>query len=208
MLILSASIALVAVCSTAWAMTTALNKPLIYYVDSDGQASFGGNLAGASHPLEVEVSFVTKEFLRRTIALNSLTVERDFATSFNLMAADLQASEQKRFDEFEAQRGRSFVAYVRDAGIRTVLDFTDLQIQNHGGTQFSVRVVGTRTAWPIAGDQEAEPSVKAFESQITLVAVGRTEEIPNGLLVAHQSIEYFAPENSAEDLKDTKGLQQ
>tara|TARA_R110002073_G_scaffold336530_1_gene534780 strand:- start:5408 stop:6040 length:633 start_codon:yes stop_codon:yes gene_type:complete len=207
MLILSASITLVAVCSTAWAMTTALNKPLIYYVDSNGQASFGGDRAGASHPLEVEVSFVTKEFLRRTIALNSLTVERDFATSFNLMTASLQAQHQEQFDSWETELGRPFVEYVRAAGIRSTLDFSVLEIENHGGTQFSVRAAGTLSKWPLESDAEAEPDTKSFESLMTLVAVPRTELIPNGLLVSHHSIQYFETENPVEDLKDQKGLE-
>jgi len=207
MLILSAAITFVSVCTSAWAITTALNKPLIYYVDSDGHASFGGKLSGASQPLEVEVAFVTKEFLRRTIALNSLTVERDFATSFNLMTSNLQTQHQEQFDSWQAEQGRSFVEYVRAAGIRTTLEFRTLEIENHGGSQFSVRTMGTMQTWPLAGDAEAEPKTKTFESQLSLAVVPRTENIPNGLLVSHQAIQYFEPKNAAIDLEDTKGLE-
>lgn len=207
MLILSASISLLAVCSAAWAMTTALNKPLIYYVDSDGQASFGGKLSGASQPLEVEVAYVTKEFLRRTVALNSLTVERDFASSFNLMTGNLQAQHQEQFDSWQSEQGRSFVEYVRAAGIRTTLEFSAVEIENHGGTRFSVRAMGTMQTWPLAGDAEAEPKTKTFESQLSLVAVSRTENIPNGLLVSHQAIKYFEPKDTSADLEDARGLE-
>ncbi len=207
MLMLSAAISFVAVCGSVWAMTAALNKPLIYYVDSDGHASFGGRLEGASQPLEVEVSYVVKEFLRRTIALNSLTVERDFASSFNLMTAELQAQHQAQFDSWQTEQGRPFVEYVRAAGIRTTLDFTSLDVESHQGKRFSVRAAGSMQTWPLAGEAEAAPKVKTFESQLTLVAVPRTEEIPHGLLVSHQSIQYFEPPNATADLEDVKGLE-
>lgn len=206
MLLISATMALVAVTGLTWAMATALKRPLIYYVDSDGRAAFGGRLGSASQPLEVEVSYVAKEFLRRTVAYNSLTVERDFADGFNLMTAELQGQEQARFDEWQLAKGQSFVEYVRAAGIRTVVEFTAVEIENHGGERFSVRVLGTLKTWPLAGGAEAEPRHKDFESHMALVAVERTEETPNGLLVSHQSIQYFETESTTEQFAGAKGL--
>lgn len=206
MLLVSAAISLVAVSGLTWAMVTALDKPLIYYVDSDGQASFGGRLGGASQPLEVEVSYVAKEYLRRTVAYNSLTVERDFAGGFNLMTGELQAQEQQRFDAWKRDKGQPFVDYVRAAQIRTAIEFSALEIENHSDSQFSVRVLGTLRTWPLAGGAEAKPSEKAFESHIAMVAADRTETVPNGLLVSHQTIEYFETKNVAKDLAATKGL--
>lgn len=208
MLIISAAIALVAVSGMTWAMATALQKPLIYYVDSTGQASFGGRIGDASQPLEVEVAFVAKEYLRRTLALGSLTIERDLADSFNLMTAALQQQHEHRFDEWKLSKGQSFVEYVRGAGIRTDISFSSMEIENHGGQQFSVQVLGELKTWPLAGGAEAEPRIQAFESHMALVSVERTEDIPNGLLVSHQTIQYFQPEDIAEDLRDVKGLKE
>lgn len=201
-----AAIALVSVGGMAWAMATALGKPLIYYVDSDGQASFGGRLANASQPLEVEVSYVSKEFLRRTIASNSLTVARDFAESFNLMSARLQQQQQKHFDQWERTKGQSFVDYIRAAQIRSSLDFTTLNIENRNGEQFMVHLKGTLQIWPLSEVGEAEPRIKAFEAHLSLIAVERSEQVPNGLLVSHQTINYFEPSDAAEDLRASKGL--
>src|SRR5690606_38309235 len=103
------------------------------------------------------------------------TVERDFADGFNLMTAELQSQEQGRFDEWKLSKGQPFVDYVRAAGIRTVIEFSGLQIENHGGTQFSVRALGTLKTWPLACGAEAEPRLKAFESHMALVAIDRTE---------------------------------
>lgn len=207
MLILSAIISFVAVCASSTTLYYALTKPIIYYVDSSGQASGGGRLDDATTSKEVEVAAVTKSYLRGMIALNSLTVERDFATSFNLMTAGLQAQHNSRLDAWKEERGKTFIEFVRAAGIRTTLEFSTLDVTDHGGKQFSVTAKGLLQKWPLEGDGEAEPISKTFETQLTLVAVPRAEDIPNGLLVSHEVINYFEPKNAAQDLEDTKGLE-
>lgn len=208
MVLLQGAIALISVVGMTWALRTALDKPLIYYVDSDGHATAGGRIGDASHPLEVEVTFVAKEFLRRTIGMNSLTVARDFAESFNLMTAELQQKQQAQLEEWKNEKGIPFVEYIRAAEIRTILEFTTIEIENHGGERFSIRLIGVHKTWPIDSDAQAEPKVKSFESHLALVSVPRTEESPNGLLVSHQTIKYFESENLAEDFVDSKGLEE
>lgn len=206
MLLVSAVITFVAVSGTTWVMATALKKPLIYYVDSSGEARYGGRLQDASQPLEVEVVFVVKEFLRRSVAFNSLTIERDLAAGFNLMTAELQAEEKAQLETYKVNRGQSWVEYVQGQRIRTDIDFSELDIESHGGELFSVRTQGTLKTWPLGAGREAAPQRRDFESQISIRSVKRTEQTPNGLLVSHRAIQFYEVEDAAEDLEAVKGL--
>src|SRR5690349_1848435 len=73
----------------AYGLLMGLYRPLAFHVDAEGQASFVGRLREQVAPTEAEVRYVAKEFVKRYIAFNSLTIQSDLADAWNLMTEQL-----------------------------------------------------------------------------------------------------------------------
>jgi hypothetical protein len=147
---------------------------------------------------------MAKRFLEHTMAFHSLTIESDLAEAWNLMTDELRAQQSAELAEYERLRGHSFVAYVKQQEIRTVLDYRRLQVESHNGKTWTVRVQGTARTWPLSRvGEEAAFRAREFEAQLTLVRVPRTETTPHGLLVSHQSTRFFEPKDEAVAREET-----
>jgi len=203
-MLLSSAITLVAVAGAMYMMLVAFHRPVVYFVDSDGHASYGGRLGDAETPLDVEARYVAKKFLKHAMAFHSLTIESDLAEAWNLMTDELRQEQSAELAEYEAERGHSFVAFVKEQQIRTVLDFFRIDVENHNDKTWAVRITGLARTWPLSRvGEEAGFSAKEFEAQLTLVRVPRSELSPNGLLVSHQATRLFEPKKEAEALEET-----
>jgi len=191
-------LAFVALADAAHTRVTALSHPLVYYVDTDGRAVFGGALQSASVPADVEVRYVAKRFIRLTVGINSLTVERDFADAWNLMTEELQAQHDAELAQYEKQRGYSFVQFVKRSAIRTELDIARLDVARADGA-WTVRAFGHARTWPLnAAGQQASFREQDWEVSLTLVELPRTELTPNGLLVSQRTLHLFDPVDPAQ----------
>jgi hypothetical protein len=194
--------AFVALSAAGYAGYIAVYRPLAYHVDATGEATYVGRLREQSSPTDAEVRFVAKEFLRRHLAFNSITIEADFAEAWNLMTDELREEHEHMLADYQRQNDRDFVAYVRDQQIQTTLDFdrARFEVTGHNGNAFTVRAVGTARTWPLSriGD-EAAYSEKHFESFVTLVRCPRTELTPNGLLVAKVASKFHVDEPSTHE---------
>jgi hypothetical protein len=194
----------IAVAGGTWLALVALHRPVVYYVDSDGRAAHGGRLDGADVPHDVEARYVAKQFLRHKLAFNSLSVESDLAAAWNLMTDELREEQAAELAEYAAARGYSFVSFVKQQQIRTVLDFDRIELQNHHDRTWAVRITGLARTWPLNRvGEEAGYQAREFDAQLTLVRVPRTELSPNGLLVATQAMRFFEPKQQAQALEET-----
>jgi hypothetical protein len=176
----------------AYGGLVAINRPLVFAVDGDGRATPQGRRGRAHEPLDVEVRYVAKRFLRATMAFHSQTIESDLADGWNLMTASLQAQTRQEFAAYEAESGQSFADYVRKQQIRTVLDFARIDVTRHRGEVWTVRVRGVAQTWPLNRvGEDAGSRAREFEAQLSIVRVPRTEQTPNGLLVSAQASKFY-----------------
>jgi hypothetical protein len=185
----------------SFGLVTGLYRPLAYQVDETGRAAFVGRLREHLGPADVEVRYVAKEFLKRYIALNSLTIESDWAEAWNLMTEELRQEQQRVLAQYEKEHGEEFVAYVKKQGIQTLLDFDAkrLEVRDHNGKTFTVKAHGIARSWPLSrAGEDAAFTEKSFDSVLTLVRCPRTEGTPNGLLV-HKVVNRFFVDEKKED---------
>ena len=182
----------------AYGMLVAMHRPLVFHVDGAGRATAMGRIGDNLAPVEAEVIYVAKRFMKTTIAFHSDTVELDLADGFNLMTDELQSKFQRQFADYQAERGMSFAAFVKRQQIRTVLDFKSLEIDNHNDRAWSVHMRGIAKTWPLSRTGvDSGFQAREFEAQLTLVRAPRTELTPNGILVAAQSSRFYEVEDPA-----------
>jgi hypothetical protein len=190
----AAAWAFVALAAASYALLVALYRPLAFHVDPEGQASFVGRLREQLAPTTAEVRYVAKHFLGRYLAFNSLTVESDLAEAWNLMTSELRAEQEGTLAQYKKEHGEEFVAVIKKQGIQTVLDFDPKRIEatSHNDKAFTVHLRGTARTWPLnrAGN-DAAFSQRELEAFVTLVRCARTEQTPNGLLVAKVSSRFY-----------------
>ena len=148
-------------------------------------------------PSEPEVRHVAREFLVRYAAVNSLTVEGDLAAAWNLMTGELRAKHERQLADYRREHGKDFVAFVREQGIQTELDFPagKIRVTGHDARAWTVHLAGVARTWPLGQvGGEAAHSERDLEAIVTLVRCPRTEATPNGLLVAKVSTRFFVAE--------------
>jgi hypothetical protein len=171
----------------------ALHEPLVFAVEQTGAARALGRRADLSGPVETEVRHVAKRFLEATLAVDSDSVEKDFAEAFNFMTAELQKATRAQMDAYLAAKKQTLVEYIQTQQIRTSLEYRNIEVSEHGGTHWTVRATGQAKTWPLSRPMdEAGFSVREFEAHLTLVRVPRTEQTPNGVLVSRQTTRFFA----------------
>ena len=184
--------------SGAYGMMLAVHKPLVFAVDGEGRATRLGRIRDLRGPIMAEVRYVAKRFLKSTMAFHSDTIESDMAEGFNLMTAELQDEMRAQFTAYKTERKMTFVAFVKKQRIRTVLEFQKMDAQNHNDKVWTVTVRGLAKTWPLNRvGEDAGVRKRAFEAQLTLASAPRTEQTPNGLLVAAQATRFFQVESKA-----------
>jgi hypothetical protein len=192
-------LALVGLSVGVYGVHTALTRPVAFAVGPQGDAQFVGPIGQLEAPSEVEARYVARQFLQHYIAFNSLTVESDLAEAWNLMTDELQAQQRATLDDFEKKNGHDFVSYVKSQGMQTVLEFNTrrTQVQNHNDKAFTLHVRGKARTWPLNRlGQDAAFTERDFEAFVTLVRCSRTEQTPNGLLVAKVTNRFFVDESN------------
>ena len=194
------ALAFLGLAAGAYGMLVAMYRPLAFHVDADGQATYVGRLREQAAPGEAEVRYIAKEFLKRFVAFNSLTIESDLADAWNLMTDELRREQEKTLAEYQQQRGQEFVAYIKAQGIQTALEFNSkrIEVTDHNAKTYTVRLLGVARTWPLNRvGEDAAFSAKDFESFVTLVRCPRTEATPNGLLVAKVSTRFYVAQDEA-----------
>ena len=200
-LVVAASIwAFVALAGAAYALDLALFHPVAFHVDGDGRSTYLGRVRENAAPTDAEVRHVAKQFLSHYAAWNSLTVESDLAAAWNLMTNELRTDHEKQLADYRRANQRDFVAFVKEQGIQTLLDLPSekLRISEHNGQVWTVRLLGSARTWPLSriGDPSAV-NERDLEAIVTLVRCPRTEQTPNGLLVAKVSTRFFVADASS-----------
>jgi hypothetical protein len=196
------ALAFLGLAAGAYGMLVAMYRPLAFHVDADGQATYVGRLREQAAPSDAEVRYVAKEFLKRYVAFNSLTIESDLADAWNLMTDELRQEQENTLAEYQRQRGQEFVAYIKAQGIQTALEFNSkrTEVTDHNAKTFTVRLLGVARTWPLNRvGEDAAFSEKDFESFVTLVRCPRTEGTPNGLLVAKVSTRFYVASDETDD---------
>lgn len=197
----SAAWAFIALAAASYALLIALYRPLAFHIDTEGQASLVGRLREQLAPTTAEVRYVAKHFLGRYLAFNSLTVESDLAEAWNLMTSELRGDQERTLAQYKKEHGDEFVSVIKKQGIQTVLEFDPKRIEtsDHNGKAFTVRLRGTARTWPLnRSGQDAAFSERELEAFVTLVRCARTEQTPNGLLVAKVSSRFYVDDNHPE----------
>jgi hypothetical protein len=113
------------------------------------------------------------------------------------MTLELQTQQNETLRRYLSEHNEAFVAYVKKQGIQTVLEFDGkrVDVTDHNGKAFTVRLRGTARTWPLNRvGEEAAFTAREFESFVTLVRCPRTEQTPNGLLVAKVSNRFYVEE--------------
>jgi len=191
--------AFIALAGTAYAIDLALFRPLAFHVDADGRSTFIGRLRENAAPTEPEVRYVARQFLGHYAALNSLTIESDLAEAWNLMTGELRAEHERQLADYRREHDREFVAFVKEQGIQMVLEFPSekILVTEHNAKVWTVRLRGTARTWPLSriGDPAAFTE-RDLEAIVTLVRCPRTEQTPNGLLVAKVSRRFFVADTT------------
>lgn len=189
--------AFLALAGTAYAIELALFHPLAFHVDYDGRSTFIGRARESAAPTEPEVRYVAKQFLGHYAAMNSLTIESDLADAWNLMTTELREEHERQLAEYRRGHERDFVAFVKEQGIQVVLDLPSekVRVTEHDGKAWTVRLAGVARTWPLSrvGDPAAFTE-RDVEAILTLVRCPRTEQTPNGLLVAKVSTRFYVAE--------------
>jgi hypothetical protein len=186
--------AFLALAAASYALLVALYRPLAFHVDTEGQASLVGRLREQLAPTTAEVRYVAKHFIGRYLAFNSLTIESDLAEAWNLMTGELRSEQERTLAQYKKDHGEEFVSVIKKQGIQTVLEFDPRRIEtsDHNGKAFTVRLRGTARTWPLnRSGQDAAFSEREVEAFVTLVRCARTEQTPNGLLVAKVSSRFY-----------------
>src|SRR5262249_11513985 len=80
----------------SYALLVGLYRPLAFHVDAEGEATFIGHLRERVAPSPAEVRYVAKQFLRRYLAYNSLTIQSDLADAWNLMTSELRGQQERQ----------------------------------------------------------------------------------------------------------------
>lgn len=200
----SSTTSFLAIAFAVWMALLAFERPVVYYVDPAGAATYGGRLGNIDVPQEAEIRYLTRRFLQHTMAFNSLTIESDLAEGANLMTSDLRDMQARELAQYQTDRGMSFVSFVKAQEIRTALDFQRIEVTNHNDKTWAVRVTGTLRTWPLSRvGEEAGFAAKTFEVNLTFIRVPRTELTPNGLLVSHQARRFFEAPDQAKALEQT-----
>jgi hypothetical protein len=179
---------------SSYALRVALYQPIAYHVDSDGNASYVGSLRGQSAPSDVEVRHIAKEFLKRYLAPNSLTIEADLADAFNLMTPELVREHQEQFTRYEKEHGEELVARIKKQAIQTELRFdpAKTEVASHNRHAFTVRMRGSTRTWPLNRvGEDAAFDERQFDATVTLIRCQRSDRTPNGLLVAKVSRKFM-----------------
>jgi hypothetical protein len=190
--------AFLALAAASYALLVALYRPLAFHVDTEGQASLVGRLREQLAPTTAEVRYVAKHFLGRYLAFNSLTIESDLAKAWNLMTSELRSDQERTLAQYKKDHGEEFISVIKKQGIQTVLEFDPnrIEISDHNGKAFTVRLRGTARTWPLnRSGQDAAYSEREVEAFVTLVRCARTEQTPNGLLVAKVSSRFYVDDN-------------
>jgi type IV secretory pathway TrbF-like protein len=191
--------AFLALSVAAYALNLALFHPLAFYVDGDGRSSYVGRLRQNAAPTEPEVRYVAKQFLTRYAALNSLTIESDLADAWNFMTAELRGEHERQLADYRRDHQKDFVAWVKEQAIQMSLEFPadKIRVTEHNGKAWSVRLIGVARTWPLSrvGDPSASTD-RDLEALVTLVRCPRTEQTPNGLLVATVTTRFYVADTS------------
>lgn len=186
--------AFLALAGAAYALQLALFEPLAFQVQADGEATFMGRIRERAAPTEAEVRFLAKAFLARYTAMNSLTIESDLAEAWNWMTAELRGQHERMLTDYEREHHQEFVAFVKEQQIQMVLDWKHdkTRVTNHSDKAWTVHLLGTARTWPLSrvGDAAAF-NEREMEALVTLVRCPRTEQTPNGLLVAKVSTRFY-----------------
>jgi hypothetical protein len=181
----------------AYGFYVGVYQPLAYHVDATGEATAVGRLrAAVGAPVDGEVRYVTKEFLRRRLAWNSMTVEADLAAAENLMTESARADSDRFLEDYEKQFRRPFVADLKTRQLQTRFEFDDarFEVQSHDDRIFTVRIRGRRHILPLnSATDEVATKDEDFEALLTLVTCARSERTPNGLLVDKFAFRTFEP---------------
>lgn len=183
-----------ALAAASYALLVALYRPLAFHVDPEGQATFMGRLREQLAPTTAEVRYVAKHFLGRYLAFNSLTIESDLAEAWNLMTNELRVDQERTLAQYKKEHDEEFVSVIKKQGIQTVLEFDPKRIEltDHNGKTFTVRLRGTARTWPLnRAGKDAAFSQRDLEAFVTLVRCARTEQTPNGVLVAKVSSRFY-----------------
>jgi hypothetical protein len=199
--IASAAWAFLALAAASYALLVALYRPLAFHIDTDGQASLVGRLREQLAPTTAEVRYVAKHFLGRYLAFNSLTIESDLAEAWNLMTSELRSEQERTLAQYKKEHGEEFVAVIKRQGIQTTLEFdpSRVEVSDHNGKAFTVRLRGSARTWPLnRSGQDAAFSERDVEAFVTLVRCARTEQTPNGLLVAKVSSRFYADDKRSD----------
>jgi hypothetical protein len=181
---------------SSYALYVGLFRPIAYHVDDEGRAQLVGRVRALAAPTDAEVRFVAKEFVRRSLAWNSLTIESDLAEARQLMTDELQKESQDALDAYLKERGEDLVAVIKRQGVQTLLeiDASRTEVYSHESKTYTVKLRGIFRTLPLNRvGEESAIAEKQFETVITLVRCPRTELTPNGLLVHKAATRTFVP---------------
>jgi hypothetical protein len=173
------------------------NKPLLAVrIDRLGRAELVQSLAPANAPSSEEAEHVARLFSKYLLEVSSGSVARDVGNAMALMTRDFKRAYTEKVRE------DATLAALEKGNIRTTLAFddqaTELKAETDKDgrpTRYFVKLVGTVSVF--RADVYTAPLVtKRAVIRTTLLAVQRTKQTLNGLLVDFFEKEYMdAPES-------------
>ncbi len=169
------------------AIRLASRPPEVVLVDAGGQATgvtrsvatdaLLAFLAERTRPPEVAIVRFTRDFLYLALAINSTTVEANWAQALSMMTPELRA---RMAAEAAAKK---LVETYKVANRRTDLSFEEIVLEDRTPTLLTVRATMLRRVEPLA-EGTARATTDRVEVELVERVVTRTLERPDGLEVA------------------------
>ncbi|HRK61726.1 MAG TPA: VirB8/TrbF family protein [Candidatus Omnitrophota bacterium] len=159
----------------AGAFVLTSRPPVVIRVTEVGKAESVGRLEMNNAPIESEVLYFAKNFVRRFSEYNAYTLPRDISEAMNLMTAQYQKTARRELIE------SGVLARVKEAGLNAQIEFKEESIERETADYVVVSLIGVKTLLSFKNKDFRESNL--FKSEIVLRKQQRSASVPSGLLV-------------------------
>jgi hypothetical protein len=157
------------------AFILARRPPVVIRVNEVGKAEPIRDMRLNNAPLEPEILYFAKSFVKRYTEYNAYTLARDMAEAMNLMTARYQKIAQRDLVE------SGLLARVKEAALNAQIEFKEEKLERETPEYALVSLLGIRNLTSYKNPNYRDSSL--LKAEVTLKKVIRSLESPSGLLV-------------------------
>lgn len=139
----------------------------VYEVHPDGRTLYIGEREANLAPRKAEVVFQTKEFVLNFYGFNSSTVKFDLATAVSMAGGALSHKLREEIAE------NNIVDAIQTRGIRTEVEFTNVEVVDFNRRQAVSRVSGAINEYPLTQYEGSPTAKRPFALRLVWAVVPR-----------------------------------